>query len=115
MSLELAIVLASASRPASGGVARELRRTPGPGSPARPGLGATCLRNEDRWPAMLLAGETCPQGRTPLRLCYDSCQGNYHLPVPDTELLYATDAYVRTFDAHVEEVTADGGVILHCT
>jgi misacylated tRNA(Ala) deacylase len=37
------------------------------------------------------------------------------LPVPDTELLYATDAYVRTFDAHVEEVTADGGVILDRT
>jgi misacylated tRNA(Ala) deacylase len=35
--------------------------------------------------------------------------------VPDTELLYATDAYVQTFDARVEEVTPDGGVILDRT
>jgi misacylated tRNA(Ala) deacylase len=41
--------------------------------------------------------------------------GNYHLAVTDTELLYATDAYLRTFDAHVEEVTPDGGVILDRT
>jgi misacylated tRNA(Ala) deacylase len=41
--------------------------------------------------------------------------GNYHLPVLDTELLYATDAYLRSFDAHVTEVTPDGGVILDRT
>ena len=50
-----------------------------------------------------------------LRLCYDSCTGNYHSPVPDTELLYATDAYLRTFDAKVEEVTPDGGLIFDRT
>ena len=33
----------------------------------------------------------------------------------DTDLLYATDAYLRTFDAHVEELTPDGGVILDRT
>jgi len=35
--------------------------------------------------------------------------------VPDTELLYARDAYLRAFDAHVQEVTSDGGVILDRT
>jgi len=35
--------------------------------------------------------------------------------VPDTELLYATDAYLRTFDAHVEDVTPDGGLVLDRT
>jgi misacylated tRNA(Ala) deacylase len=35
--------------------------------------------------------------------------------VPDTELLYARDAYLRTFDARVEEVTPDGWVILDRT
>lgn len=35
--------------------------------------------------------------------------------MPDTELLYATDAYLRTFDALVQEVTPDGGVILDRT
>jgi misacylated tRNA(Ala) deacylase len=35
--------------------------------------------------------------------------------VADTELLYATDAYVRSFDAIVEEVTPDGGVMLDRT
>ena len=33
----------------------------------------------------------------------------------DTELLYATDAYLRAFDAHLVEVTAEGGVILDRT
>jgi misacylated tRNA(Ala) deacylase len=36
-------------------------------------------------------------------------------PVADTELLYATDAYLRTFDAHVAELTPEGGVILDRT
>jgi len=35
--------------------------------------------------------------------------------VTDTELLYATDAYLRAFDAHLVEVTAEGGVILDRT
>jgi misacylated tRNA(Ala) deacylase len=35
--------------------------------------------------------------------------------VPETELLYATDAYLRAFDARVQEVTPDGGVILDRT
>jgi misacylated tRNA(Ala) deacylase len=35
--------------------------------------------------------------------------------VADTELLYATDAYVRSFDATVEEVTPEGGIILDRT
>jgi len=35
--------------------------------------------------------------------------------VPDTELLYATDAYLQRFDAHVQEVTPDGGIILDRT
>jgi misacylated tRNA(Ala) deacylase len=35
--------------------------------------------------------------------------------VADTELLYATDAYVRSFDATVEDVTPEGGVILNRT
>src|ERR1700716_4209673 len=64
---------------------------------------------------MLGAARSRPQGSAALRLCYDCGTGNYHLPVPDTELLYATDAYLRTFDAHVAEVTPDGGVILDRT
>jgi misacylated tRNA(Ala) deacylase len=32
--------------------------------------------------------------------------------VADTELLYSTDAYLRTFDARVEEVTADSGLVV---
>jgi misacylated tRNA(Ala) deacylase len=35
--------------------------------------------------------------------------------VAETELLYATDAYLRSFDARVREVLADGGVILDRT
>src|SRR6185436_18248210 len=35
--------------------------------------------------------------------------------VADTELLYATDAYMRQFDAIVQEVTAENGVILDRT
>ena len=35
--------------------------------------------------------------------------------VTDTELLYATDAYLRAFDAHVVELTFEGGVILDRT
>jgi misacylated tRNA(Ala) deacylase len=35
--------------------------------------------------------------------------------VADTELLYATDAYVREFEAQVLEVTPDGGVVLDRT
>jgi misacylated tRNA(Ala) deacylase len=64
---------------------------------------------------MLGVSESRPQGSTPLRLCYDCCTGNYHLPVPDTELLYATDAYLRTFDGRVAEITPDGGVVLDRT
>ena len=33
----------------------------------------------------------------------------------ETELLYATDAYVREFDATVVEVDADGGIVLDRT
>jgi misacylated tRNA(Ala) deacylase len=35
--------------------------------------------------------------------------------VADTQLLYATDAYLRIFDARVVEVTPEGGVILNRT
>jgi misacylated tRNA(Ala) deacylase len=35
--------------------------------------------------------------------------------VPDTALLYATDAYRRSFEARVQEVTPEGGVILDQT
>src|SRR5919199_1304887 len=35
--------------------------------------------------------------------------------VSDSELLYAADAYLRSFDAHVVEVTPEGGVILDRT
>lgn len=35
--------------------------------------------------------------------------------VAETDLLYATDAYLRTFDARVQEVLPDGGVILDRT
>jgi misacylated tRNA(Ala) deacylase len=35
--------------------------------------------------------------------------------VAETELLYATDAYVRSFDARVQEITPDGGLILDRT
>jgi misacylated tRNA(Ala) deacylase len=35
--------------------------------------------------------------------------------VADTELLYATDAYLRSFDATVDDVTPEGGVILNRT
>jgi misacylated tRNA(Ala) deacylase len=35
--------------------------------------------------------------------------------VADTELLYATDAYLRSFDASVQEVTPEGGVVLDRT
>jgi misacylated tRNA(Ala) deacylase len=64
---------------------------------------------------MLGPARGTPQGAAALRLCYDSHTGNYHLPVPETELLYATDAYLRAFDAHVQEVTPEGGVILDRT
>jgi misacylated tRNA(Ala) deacylase len=47
-----------------------------------------------------------------LRL-YHAC--SYHLRVTETQLLYATDAYLREFDAQVEEVTAEGRVILDRT
>ena len=50
-----------------------------------------------------------------LRLCYGSPRAGYHLRVADTELLYATDAYLRSFEARVEEITADGGVVLDRT
>jgi misacylated tRNA(Ala) deacylase len=43
-----------------------------------------------------------------LRLCTIKAVGQ-------TNLLYATDAYVRAFDAHVVEVTPEGGVILDRT
>jgi misacylated tRNA(Ala) deacylase len=36
-------------------------------------------------------------------------------PVPDTELLYATDAYLRSFDARVVEIAPDGAVVLDRT
>ena len=39
----------------------------------------------------------------------------YHLAVPETELLYATDAYLRSFDATVTDITPEGGVILNRT
>jgi misacylated tRNA(Ala) deacylase len=52
-------------------------------------------------------------GRTTAVLRLD-CR-KYHLRVAETELLYATDAYVRSFDAQVQEVTPDGGVILDRT
>jgi misacylated tRNA(Ala) deacylase len=39
----------------------------------------------------------------------------YHQAVADTELLYATDAYLREFDARVVELTLEGGVILDRT
>jgi misacylated tRNA(Ala) deacylase len=35
--------------------------------------------------------------------------------VPDTELLYATDAYLRSFDARVQDVAPEGGVMLDRT
>jgi misacylated tRNA(Ala) deacylase len=35
--------------------------------------------------------------------------------VAETELLYSTDAYLRSFDAQVQEVTPDGGVVLDRT
>jgi misacylated tRNA(Ala) deacylase len=35
--------------------------------------------------------------------------------VPATELLYATDAYLRSFDGRVQDVTPEGGVILDRT
>jgi misacylated tRNA(Ala) deacylase len=35
--------------------------------------------------------------------------------VAETELLYATDAYLRTFDAVVQDVTPDGAVVLDRT
>ncbi len=41
--------------------------------------------------------------------------GGYHLRVAETELLYATDAYLRSFDAQVEEITPEGGVVLDRT
>jgi misacylated tRNA(Ala) deacylase len=39
----------------------------------------------------------------------------YHQRVAETELLYATDAYLREFDARVLEITPEGGVILDRT
>ncbi len=50
-----------------------------------------------------------------LRLCYGWPRAGYHLGVADTELLYATDAYLRSFDAQVQEITAEGGVVLDRT
>jgi misacylated tRNA(Ala) deacylase len=43
-----------------------------------------------------------------------SVHGYYRL-VAETELLYASDAYLRTFDAEVQEVTPEGGVLLDRT
>jgi misacylated tRNA(Ala) deacylase len=43
------------------------------------------------------------------------CITPYHLRVPDTELLYATDAYLRAFDGRVQDTTPEGGVILNRT
>jgi misacylated tRNA(Ala) deacylase len=64
----------------------------------------------DRWAAMLgrVAGRL--QQVAALRLCY-----GYHLRVSDTELLYSTDAYLRSFGALVREVTPEGGIILDRT
>jgi misacylated tRNA(Ala) deacylase len=42
-------------------------------------------------------------------------QARYHLDVPETELLCATDAYLREFDARVVEITAEGGIIVDRT
>jgi misacylated tRNA(Ala) deacylase len=39
----------------------------------------------------------------------------YHLAVADTELLFATDAYLRSFDARVVDVTPEGAVVLDRT
>jgi misacylated tRNA(Ala) deacylase len=46
-----------------------------------------------------------------LRLHYVS----YHLRVAETQLLYASDAYLRSFDAQVQAITPEGGVILDRT
>jgi misacylated tRNA(Ala) deacylase len=43
------------------------------------------------------------------------CITSYHLRVPETELLYATDAYLRSFEARVQDVTPEGSVILDRT
>ena len=48
---------------------------------------------------------------TALRLYYVS----YHLRVRETDLLYATDAYLRAFDAQVQEITPEGSVVLDRT
>jgi misacylated tRNA(Ala) deacylase len=39
----------------------------------------------------------------------------YHLRVPHTELLYATDAYLRSFDATVQDITPEGSLVLDRT
>src|SRR5437870_2102938 len=39
----------------------------------------------------------------------------YHQRVAETELLYATDAYLRAFDAQVQEITPENGVTLDRT
>ena len=59
---------------------------------------------------MLGRGHGWAQHAGALRPCY-----GYHLRVAETELLYATDAYLRSFDAQVQEVTPEGGVVLDRT
>jgi misacylated tRNA(Ala) deacylase len=50
-----------------------------------------------------------------LRLCYGSACAGYHLGVAETELLCATDAYLRSFEGQVQEVLPDAGVVLDRT
>jgi misacylated tRNA(Ala) deacylase len=45
----------------------------------------------------------------------DRATNRYHLAVSETEQLYSTDAYTRAFDAVVQDVTPDGGLILDRT
>jgi misacylated tRNA(Ala) deacylase len=63
-----------------------------------------------RWAAMLGRVYGRLQHAGALRPCY-----GYHLRVAETELLYATDAYLRAFDAQVQDVTPEGAVILDRT
>ena len=69
-----------------------------------------------RWTILRPANDRPQRGRATAVLRLPQRELTEHqICVPDTELLYATDAYLRTFDALVQEVTPDGGVILDRT
>jgi misacylated tRNA(Ala) deacylase len=61
----------------------------------------------------MLAGDARAKNRA--AATRERATNSYHLAVSETELLFSTDAYVRSFDATVVEITPEGGVLLDRT